>query len=190
MAYYDDYRDNFSTGNATTTTTLPTRTTTITTSGTSTGSTGSSSSGTGARARSIEASVLHGWYIECCEYYAECFRRAPAPGIRKDIAFAIKNGMTGECLKAIMDETQTAPRPSWAYCMAILRRCEGSGIKTLEDWQEDRRKRDSKKNPALNYAQREYTDDMFGDDFFYNNSKEFDELYGSGYEEREKNGEM
>lgn len=173
MAHYDDYRDNFSTGNATTITTLP-RTTTIMTSGTSTSSTGSTSSGTGARARSIEASVLHGWYLDCCEYYAECFRRSPAPGIRKDIATTIKNGMTGECLKAIMDETQTAPRPSWAYCMAIVRRCEGSAIKTLEDWQEDRRRREAKKNPALNYEQRTYTDDDFGEDFFFN----FDKFYG------------
>ena len=177
MANYDDYGNKFSTGNPTTTP-FTTRTTTTTTSSSSTGSSSGTSSGTGARARSIEASVLHGWYLDCCEYYAESFRRAPAPSIRRDIATAIKNGMTGECLRAIMDETQTAPRPSWAYCMAILRRCEGSGIKTLEDWQTDRQRREAKKNPALNYEQREYTNDEFGEDFFFNYSKFYNEENG------------
>lgn len=140
-----------------------TTTTTTTTSST----TGSSTGGTGARARSIEGNVMHGWYVEACEYYADTFRRAPAPGIRRDIAFAIKGGMTGECLTAIMDETMTAPRPSWAYCMAIMRRCQGQGIKTLQDWQRDRQRRESARNPALNYNQREYRDEDFGPDFFF-----------------------
>ena len=158
----------------TTTGTNTTTTTTRTSTGTGT-STGGTSTGTGARARSIEAELMHGMYLDCCEYYADCFRRAPAPGIRKDIAYAIKGGMTGECLQAIMDEAQTAPRPSWAYCMAILRRCQGAGIKTIEDWNEDRRRRHAARNPALNYEQRQYTDDMFGEDFFFSYEKVFGE---------------
>ena len=114
-------------------------------------------------------------YLDCCEYYADTFRRAPGPGIRRDIAFAIKDGMTGECLMAIMDEGQTAPRPSWAYTMAILRRCQGAGIKTIEDWRADQQRRQAARNPALDYAQREYTDDMFGEDFFFSYEKVFGE---------------
>lgn len=128
--------------------------------------TGTSSSA-GARARSIEANVLRGWYNDACEYFVDNFRRAPGPGVRREIAEAIKSGMTGECLMAIMDEAQGAPRPSWAYCLAILRRCQGAGIKTLEDWQTDKERANARKNPALNYTQREYTDDMFGPDFYY-----------------------
>lgn len=140
------------------------KTTTTTTTISTTG--GTTTGGTGARARSIEGNVLHGWYLDACEYYADTFRRAPGPGIRRDIALAIRDGMTGECLCAIMDESQTAPRPSWAYCLAILRRCQAEGIKTLEDWNKDRQRRESARNPALNYAQRAYNDEDFGPDFF------------------------
>lgn len=136
------------------------KTTTSTTSGTSTS--------TGARARSIEASVLRGWYNDACGYYVDSFRRAPGPGVRREIAEAIRTGMTAECLMAIMDEAQGAPRPSWAYCLAILRRCQGAGIKTLEDWQRDKERTAARRNPALNYTQREYTDDMFNEDFYWN----------------------
>ncbi len=145
-----------------------TNSTTTTTTTTTSGSTGSTSSSTGARARSIEAKVLHGWYLECCEYYADSYRRAPGPGIRRDIAMAIKGGMTGECLQTIIDESMTAPRPSWAYCLAILRRCQRDGIKTLADWNADRRRREASRNPALNYDQRQYHEDDFGEDFFVN----------------------
>ena len=131
LSYNKSTKDNF-------TTVTPTRTTTTTT----TSSSGTSSS-TGARARSVEATVLHGWYVESCAYYEACFRRHVAPGIRRDIAETIRDGMTGECLNAIMDEAQTAPRPSWAYCMAIVRRCKNAGIMTLEDWQRDRQGRRS-----------------------------------------------
>lgn len=140
------------------------KTTTTTTTTSTTG--GSTTSSTGARARSIEGNVLHGWYVDVCEYYADTFRREPGPGIRRDIAEAIKAGMTGECFMAIIDESQNAPRPSWAYCMAILRRCQGMGIKTMDDWRTDRMRHEGSKNPALNYAQRQYKDEDFGPDFF------------------------
>ena len=150
------------TGTTSTTTTTTTREP-IVLSSTST----STSSSTGARARSIEANVLHGWYLDCCEYYADSFRREPAPAIRREIAQTIKDGMTGECLQAIIDETMTAPRPSWAYCRAIINRAKLDGIKTLDDWHRDKQKREGARNPALNYAQRQYQDDDFGPDFFF-----------------------
>lgn len=99
-------------------------------------------------------------------YFAENYMRPPAPLARREIATIIKNGMTAECLKALMDESQRAPRPSWGYCMAIVRRCEASGIKTLADWKADCMRRESSRNPALNYKQREYSEEDFGPDFF------------------------
>ena len=113
-----------------------------------------------------QAELLHGWYIECCEYYADSFRRAPTIGIRRDIAMTIREGMTAECLNAIMDETQSAYHPSWYYCMAIVRRCQNEGIRTLDDWQRDRRRRMSERNPALRFNERAYQDGDFGKDFF------------------------
>lgn len=158
-------------------TTITPTTTTPTTTTTTSSSSGGSSSGTGARARvracaredtttTTTAQLMHGYYIDCCEYYADTFRRVPAPGIRREIAEHIKGGMTAECIKAIMDETQAAPRPSWAYCRAILQRCDLDNIKTLTDWQRDRQRRESAKNPALNYQQREYKDEDFDVSYF------------------------
>lgn len=112
------------------------------------------------------ADLLHGWYIDCCDYYADSFRRAPSVGIRRDIAMIIRDGMTAECLNAIMDETQRAFHPSWNYCMAIVKRCQGSGIRTLKDWLQDRAQRMQEQNQALHFNERAYQDGDFGPDFF------------------------
>lgn len=125
------------------------------------------------------AKLMHGWYKECCEYFAENYLRPPAPVARRDLATIIKNGMTADCLKAIMDESQKAPRPSWSYAKAIAKRCEAYGIRTLEDWVKDQAKRKASRNPALNYQQREYSDEDFGPDFFVDLNQ-----YGQGGEER------
>ncbi len=124
-----------------------------------------------ARRAVAKAEMMHGWYKECCQYYAENYQRAPAPIVRKEIAEIIKNGMTAECLKAVIDESQNAYRPSWSYCKAILRRCDVFGIRTLADWNADKGRRESARNPALAYQQREYSDEDFGPDFFMDMSK-------------------
>lgn len=140
-------------------------------------SSSSSSTSTGARARTrvsdaqkqvddSRADMLYGQYLDCCQYYAENFRRSIVPQIQRQIAELIRGGMTGEVIRMAIDETQMAPRPSWAYCAAILRRCERDGINTLADWMEDRRRYQSRMNPAMNYQQRQYTDDDYGPDFF------------------------
>lgn len=136
-----------------------------------------SSTTTGARARTREnaaqdteadsrANMLYGQYQDTCLYYAESFRRSITPVIQRQIAELIKGGMSGEVIRMAIDETQMAPRPSWAYCAAILRRCERDGINTLADWMEDRRRYQSRMNPAMNYEQRRYTDEDYGPDFF------------------------
>lgn len=129
-----------------------------------------SSTTTGARAcartRESHAQMLYGQYKDVCLYYADSFRRSITPIIQKQIAELIRGGMTGEVIRMAIDETQMAPRPSWAYCAAILRRCEDSGIKTIEDWNADKQRYSSRLNPAMNYQQRKYTDDDYGPDFF------------------------
>ena len=112
------------------------------------------------------AELLHGWYKECCEYYAENYLRPPAPVARRELALIIKNGMTAECLKAIMDESQKAPRPSWGYAKAIVQRCEAYGIRTLQDWRDDQARREIARNKALSYQQRDFSAEDVGGDFF------------------------
>ena len=149
---------------------IPTKTTTTSTA--TAGTTGTTGSSTGARARAREAeaaraAMLHGQYVDCCEYYVASFRRHLPAVIQREIATRIRDGMSADVLRAAMDETQRAPRPSWSYCAAILRRCDLEGIKTMEQWRASKERYSSSRNPALAYDQRQYTEDDFGEDFFF-----------------------
>lgn len=139
---------------------------TTTTTSSSTGNSSSSSTTTRAREAETRASMLHGQYVDVCGYYAEAFHRSPAPSIQRDIATRIKGGMSADVIRAAIDDTMMAPRPSWAYMAAILRRCDIEGIRTMQEWNESKQRYQSAKNPALNYEQRTYTEDQFGEDFF------------------------
>lgn len=140
---------------------------------------------TGARARAyareaedearIKAAMLRGQYVDCCDYYARSFHRAVPAGVQRELATRIKAGMSADVIRAAIDDTMCAPRPSWAYCAAILRNCDMDGVRTLKDWQERKIQYQSSSNPALNYQQRTYTEDMFGEDFFVDLDK-----YGDG----------
>ena len=162
---------------------FPTNTTVTTTTenhhNRSTGNTGGTSS-PGARARACayareaeaeaeaaRAAMLHGQYVDCCEYYVASFRRHLPAVIQREIATRIRDGMSADVLRAAMDETQQAPRPSWSYCAAILRRCDMEGIKTLEQWRASKERYNNSRNPALAYDQRQYAEDDFGEDFFF-----------------------
>ena len=142
-------------------------------------SSSASSTATGARAcartreadeeeaaAEARASMLHGQYVDCCEYYAASFHRGISAGIQREIATRIKGGMSAEVIRAAIDDTMLAPRPSWAYCAAILRNCDQDGVKSLADWNARKERRQCSSNPALNYEQRQYTDDDYGPDFF------------------------
>ena len=119
-----------------------------------------------AREAEAEAAYLRGQYVECCDYFARSFHRGVAPAIQRELAVRIKAGMTADVIRAAIDDTMKAPRPSWAYLEAILRRCDLDGIKTLQDWNAEKLRHQSAGNPALNFEQRTYTEDMFGEDFF------------------------
>jgi len=143
-----------------------------TTTSTSSASTSTSTSRSTTRVRACaregdpRAAMLHGQYVDVCEYYAQAFHRSPAPSIQRELATRIKSGMSADVLRAAIDDTMMAPRPSWAYMAAILRRCDLEGIRTLTDWRTSKERYQAAKNPALNYEQRTYTEDMFGEDFF------------------------
>ncbi len=109
---------------------------TSTTSSSSSTSTSTSTTRTTTRVRACaregdpRAAMLHGQYVDVCEYYAQAFHRSPAPAIQREIATRIKAGMSADVLRAAIDDTMMAPRPSWAYMAAILRRCDLEGIRT------------------------------------------------------------
>lgn len=129
------------------------------------------STATRVRAREDEATraaMLHGQYVDCCTYYAQSFHRGISPGVQRAFATRIREGMSADVIRAAIDETMRAPRPSWAYCEAILRNLDNEQVRTIEQWEERKRRHQSASNPALNYQQREYTEDMFGEDFFVN----------------------
>lgn len=129
--------------------TLTTTTNTNTTSRTS-----SSSSSTGAcvraRAREEEAATAGGAEEEraarvqeyrikyLCKHYEESFDRKCPPVVAKEIGDVINLGMDADLLEAIIDETQLAPRPSWAYARAIIRRCFREQVYTVSDFMRGR----------------------------------------------------
>ena len=112
------------------------------------------------------AAIMRGWYVDACEYYQDAFDRRCTQLVRRTIAEAIGAGMTVDVLRAAMDATQLAPRPSWAYCAAILARCQRDGILTAEDWARDHKAWSRRRNPALQYEQRQYAEDDFDQDYF------------------------
>lgn len=131
-----------------------------------------SSTTTGARARvrdaqneaDSRADMLYGQYQDVCAYYTDNFKRSITPVIQRQLAELIRDGMTADVIRMAMDETQMAPRPSWAYCAAILRRCERDRILTLGDWMADREWHRRHFNPAMHYQ--EQRQDDYGPAFF------------------------
>ena len=73
--------------------------------------------------------------------------------------------MSPDVIQAAIDDTLRAPRPSWAYCEAILKNCDLEGVKTLDDWNERARRYRGAANPAMNY-QHHTSEDMFDVNFF------------------------
>ena len=71
-----------------------------------------------ARAHTRETNAIH----LICEYWEESTGLRCSPGIRAEICERVRVGYTVEQLQYAIDETTMAPRPSWAYCRAILER--------------------------------------------------------------------
>ena len=131
-----------------------------------------SSSSTATRVRACareadEAAMLHGQYVDCCDYFSRSFHRSISPGIQRAFAERIRDGMSADVIRAAIDDTMRAPRPSWAYCEAILKNLDLENVKTLKEWNDRKSRYQTSSNPALNYQQREYHEDEFGEDFFF-----------------------
>ena len=106
---------------------------------------------------------------EALELIAEAYMDSVGrrmPGIAREECMGFMDArMAPAVILLALDETAAAPRPSWAYCRAILSACAREGIRTAEDyrarnarWSGRRAEsgRGNSYNPATDYSQREY----------------------------------
>ena len=103
-------------------------------------------------------------YQEAISYYEQSTGNYAGPTLHRDIRDAVMQGCSADVIIACMQEAEAAPRPSWAYARAILRRCLASGIMTAEDWQRDRQRRTTSRTTSRDPAggaQRSYTPEDF-----------------------------
>ena len=106
----------------------------------------------------------------------------------RDIEQAMNGGLTASAILDAIEQTALAPRPAHAYLRAVLRRYVAEHVTTAEDAERTREayraqraaagrersawydapapSRATRQNPALDYAQREYKPEDFGDGFF------------------------
>lgn len=93
-----------------------------------------------ARARAREAQKPTEKYMREMEAFAGYWRLAVGvqlpPIGRQRIAERLAEGVEAELIAEVIDQTSAAPRPSWAYCSAILDRLKREGISTLSDYQQ------------------------------------------------------
>lgn len=87
-----------------------------------------------------------------------------------------------DVIRFAIDEACANGAPRWAYVSAILRGYVTDGIKTVGDAKaaKDKRARVQGKatgarNAALDYRQREYKPEDYGDDFYYDPAKDYGE---------------
>lgn len=67
------------------------------------------------------------------QYYCDTFGAPKAPPVAiREIDFALEHGLDPALIMTAMDEAAMAPRPSWAYARAIIRRLLGEGVLTPE----------------------------------------------------------
>ena len=71
---------------------------------------------------------------DLADYYQSSFGAYCPQCARRDMAAALDAGLDYALLIVAIDEAAVAPRPSWAYARAILRRCINQGIHTEEDY--------------------------------------------------------
>lgn len=112
------------------------------------------------------------------EYYCDTFDRTRVARIVvQDMECALEAGVTPEVIMLAMDDTARAEKPTWAYTLAILKRCQREGILSADAWHRQKDQRSagrarrgdgaSKSAPqtgATAYTQREYCDAEFSND--------------------------
>lgn len=80
-----------------------------------------------ARAREADMAIIR-------DYYRDTFGLRCPPVAERDIDRFLDAGITAEVVKICIDEAALAPRPSWAYARAILRRLMNEGVRTAQEY--------------------------------------------------------
>ena len=65
---------------------------------------------------------------DIARYYRDTLGCVMPPMAKRDVAAAIEAGLEPQLVIIALDETALAPRPSWAYARAILRRLLREGV--------------------------------------------------------------
>lgn len=87
-----------------------------------------STSSTTTRARAREGAELRVWMDDIARYYRDTLGCVMPPMAKRDVDAAIEAGLEPQLVIIALDETALAPRPSWAYARAILRRLLREGV--------------------------------------------------------------
>ncbi len=85
-------------------------------------------SSTTTRARAREGAELRVWMDDIARYYRDTLGCVMPPMAKRDVEAAIEAGLEPQLVIIALDETALAPRPSWAYARAILRRLLREGV--------------------------------------------------------------
>ena len=118
--------------------------------------------------------------LHTVEAYASGNLQYLSPGNMEELG-VFKSDLPDDVIRFAIDEACANGAPRWSYVAAILRGYVQNGVRTVGDAKEAKEKhkgradRSPQSNPALNYAQREYKAEDFGDDFFIDLDK-----YGEG----------
>lgn len=82
-----------------------------------------------ARARTREAVMA-----ELRTYYQDAFGLRCPPVARADMEWFLDAGIAPDVIRLCIDAATLAPRPSWAYARAILRRLRAEGVRTVDQY--------------------------------------------------------
>lgn len=99
-----------------------------------------SSSTTRVRAREDDETTRRVWEADLTQYFHDTFGAPCSPLARRDMAAAMEAGLDPQLIVIAMDEAALAPRPSWAYARAILRRLIDEGVQTEQDYEARQRR--------------------------------------------------
>lgn len=98
--------------------------------------TSSTTTRTGADARTREEIELEEEQLGRLMAYAKDGGLPDTPAMRAYNRRLLASGMSIRVLQAAMDETMMAPRPTWHYYAAIMRKLEARGIKLYYQWEQ------------------------------------------------------
>lgn len=93
-------------------------------------------SSTTTRTRAREEIAHDEQQIDRLMHYAKDGGLPDTPAMRAYNRRLMDGGMSIRVMMAVMDETMMAPRPTWHYYAAIMRRLESQGVKMWYQWEQ------------------------------------------------------